>query len=356
MAKTITSIILNLSSVIDAMEAALKSSKKDPKSLEESIKRFEQLTTITSKVSSMINDYNTSAKTANEIKTNKNGGFAGASKNIKEAVDQTYDFVKIITKAIDTKGKYQEIQNAFAAVTGLSHFMKSMLELIKNFSETMESLQDLDTEMYSIGKEAGKGIVEVGEYTILKKDKLKEYLNTFEFSPQFKMKIFVEEHKIYAQRLGEQDAILLYPFEEDKFYAKSKDATLEFSKVNSTEFNQLTLSQGGKTMVGKKIEIRKGWGIIGSALPNGWDGLDVKLIPDSTIKGKWTITNVTFGDGEIKFRLDNDWTSNYGAYNSSDNLLIQDGDNIKITSGNYDITLDLTIPSKPRFDIKKSKL
>jgi len=176
MAKTITSIILNLSSVINAMEAALKSSNKDPKSLEESIKRFEQLTTITSKVSSMIDNYNTSAKTANEIKTNKNGGFAGASKNIKEAVDQTYDFVKIITKAIDTKGKYQEIKNAFAAVTGLSYFMKSMLELIKNISETMESLQDLDTEMYSIGKEAGKGIVEVGEYTILKKDKLKDHL------------------------------------------------------------------------------------------------------------------------------------------------------------------------------------
>jgi len=177
MAKTITSVILNLSSVIDAMDAALKSNNKDPKSLEESIKRFEQLTTITSKVSSMIDNYNTSAKTANEIKTNKNGGFAGASKNIKEAVDQTYDFVKIITKAIDTKGKYQEIENAFAAVTGLSHFMKSMLELIKNFSETMELLQDLDTEMYSIGKEAGKGIVEVGEYTILKKDKLKDHLN-----------------------------------------------------------------------------------------------------------------------------------------------------------------------------------
>jgi len=70
MAKTITSIILNLSSVINAMEAALKSSNKDPKSLEESIKRFEQLTTITSKVSSMIDNYNTSAKTANEIKTN----------------------------------------------------------------------------------------------------------------------------------------------------------------------------------------------------------------------------------------------------------------------------------------------
>ena len=178
MGKVITGIILDLSSVINAMEAALKSSNKDPKSLEESIKRFEQLTTITSKVSSMIDNYNTSAKTANEIKTNKNGGFAGASKNIKEAVDQTYDFVKIITKAIDTKEKYQEIKNAFAAVTGLSYFMKSMLELIKNISEAMESLQDLDTEMYSIGKEAGKGIVEVGEYTILKKDKLKDHLNS----------------------------------------------------------------------------------------------------------------------------------------------------------------------------------
>jgi DNA repair ATPase RecN len=179
MGKVITGIILDLSSVIDAMEAALKSSKKDPKSLEESIKRFEQLTTITSKVSSMINDYNTSAKTANEIKTNKNGGFAGASKNIKEAVDQTYDFVKIITKAIDTKGKYQEIQNAFAAVTGLSHFMKSMFELIKNISESMESLHDLDTEMKSIGNAVGKDIITDGTSSdtfFFDRDKLKNHL------------------------------------------------------------------------------------------------------------------------------------------------------------------------------------
>ena len=180
MGKVITGIILDLSSVINAMEAALKSSNKDPKSLEESIKRFEQLTTITSKVSSMIDNYNTSAKTANEIKTNKNGGFAGASKNIKEAVDQTYDFVKIITKAIDTKEKYQEIKNAFAAVTGLSYFMKSMFELIKNISESMESLHDLDTEMKSIGNAVGKDIITDGKTEntfVFNRDKLKDHLN-----------------------------------------------------------------------------------------------------------------------------------------------------------------------------------
>lgn len=50
------------------------------------------------------------------------------------------------------------------------------------------------------------------------------------------------------------------------------------------------------------------------------------------------VSYVTLVDGEIKFRLNNDWGTNYGG---SGGTLAQDGDNIPVTAGDYKITVDL---------------
>ncbi|MHA7842338.1 MAG: SusE domain-containing protein [Winogradskyella sp.] len=50
------------------------------------------------------------------------------------------------------------------------------------------------------------------------------------------------------------------------------------------------------------------------------------------------VSYVTLVDGEIKFRLNNDWGTNYGG---SGGTLVQDGDNIPVTAGDYKITVDL---------------
>ncbi|RLD28852.1 MAG: hypothetical protein DRI75_05370 [Bacteroidetes bacterium] len=52
------------------------------------------------------------------------------------------------------------------------------------------------------------------------------------------------------------------------------------------------------------------------------------------------VSYVTLFDGEIKFRLDNDWGVNYGD-TGADGTLDQDGDNIVVTAGHYKITADL---------------
>jgi len=51
------------------------------------------------------------------------------------------------------------------------------------------------------------------------------------------------------------------------------------------------------------------------------------------------VSYVTLVDGEIKFRLNNDWGTNYGG---SGGTLVQDGDNIPVTAGDYKITVDLS--------------
>ncbi|WDF66156.1 SusE domain-containing protein [Flavobacterium sp. KACC 22763] len=86
------------------------------------------------------------------------------------------------------------------------------------------------------------------------------------------------------------------------------------------------------------------WGIIGSATAattggDGWTA-DADLNYNSASK-KYSIT-MDLAAGEIKFRLDDDWATNYGD-NGSDGTLDAGGTNIPIvTAGNYTIVVDFT--------------
>jgi len=81
------------------------------------------------------------------------------------------------------------------------------------------------------------------------------------------------------------------------------------------------------------------WGIVGSATPNSWDGPDIVLYETSDADVKQCYT--TFADGEIKFRPDNSWGSDFG----------DNGSNISVSSGLYKVTVNVvtqafTIESK----------
>ncbi len=51
------------------------------------------------------------------------------------------------------------------------------------------------------------------------------------------------------------------------------------------------------------------------------------------------IDSIALTDGEIKFRLNNDWETNYGD-NGADGTLESGGSNIPVTAGNYKIVVD----------------
>ena len=78
------------------------------------------------------------------------------------------------------------------------------------------------------------------------------------------------------------------------------------------------------------------WGLVGDATANGWDGPDQKLSYDGILDA-WTITT-TLKDGEFKFRLNNDWGTNFGGTSNAGELTDKDGTNIKIKAGKYKIT------------------
>ena len=76
-------------------------------------------------------------------------------------------------------------------------------------------------------------------------------------------------------------------------------------------------------------------GIIGNATPTGWDGdTNMTYNPEERC---WELKNVTLTDGEMKFRHTNDWNLSWGG--ELDNLTTQNGPNIAVAAGTYDIKL-----------------
>ncbi len=79
------------------------------------------------------------------------------------------------------------------------------------------------------------------------------------------------------------------------------------------------------------------WGIVGDATPNGWSGPDLQFT-FNPYNNDWKAA-VTLTTGQIKFRLNNDWTVNYGD-DGADGTLEAGGANIDIIAGHYIITFD----------------
>jgi len=87
------------------------------------------------------------------------------------------------------------------------------------------------------------------------------------------------------------------------------------------------------------IEASDVWGIVGSGYNNwGGDGPDFALtqIQPDVYYGDI----VTLIDGEIKFRVNNDWASDYGD-TGADGTLDAGGDNIAVAAGRYRVKMDV---------------
>lgn len=77
-------------------------------------------------------------------------------------------------------------------------------------------------------------------------------------------------------------------------------------------------------------------GILGTAL-NGWiDDIYLQTTNDIT----YTLENYTFKDGYAKFRQDNDWSINWGDNTFPSGTGIQDGPDIPVSAGIYNITFN----------------
>lgn len=115
------------------------------------------------------------------------------------------------------------------------------------------------------------------------------------------------------------------------FFGESEDNIMMTQEAG---FYQVDVDLSAKTYTLTPFTI----GIIGNATPTGWDSdTDMTYNPEERC---WELKNVTLSDGEMKFRHKNDWSLSWGG-GELDNLTTQNGPNIAVAAGTYDIKLEV---------------
>ena len=117
-------------------------------------------------------------------------------------------------------------------------------------------------------------------------------------------------------------------------YGADFDTAPDAGNIVITEeagFYQVDVDLSAKTYTLSPFNI----GIIGNATPSGW-GADTDMTYNPTERC-WEIKGVELSDGEMKFRANDDWALSWGG--ELDNLTTQNGPNIAVAAGTYDIKL-----------------
>ena len=99
------------------------------------------------------------------------------------------------------------------------------------------------------------------------------------------------------------------------------------------------------------------WGIIGSGARGWGDNDDVAMTYEGSTNS-WVVKNIAL-DGEIKFRLNQSWGTNFGADSTDNPAAALEGDiksggnNIKVTAGTYNVSFSFDANNKGTYKIEK---
>lgn len=99
------------------------------------------------------------------------------------------------------------------------------------------------------------------------------------------------------------------------------------------------------------------WGIIGSGARGWGDNDDVAMTYEGSTNS-WVVKNIAL-DGEIKFRLNHSWGTNFGADSTDNPAAALEGDiksggnNIKVPAGTYNVSFSFDANDKGTYKIEK---
>jgi CubicO group peptidase (beta-lactamase class C family) len=125
-----------------------------------------------------------------------------------------------------------------------------LIVLLNNVSNA--NLYQISKDALAILYDKPYKLPEIKKEITLSSEVLTKYLGVYELTPQFSIKIFMEEGKLFGQATGQPKA-QLFPQKEDYFFLKVVDAQVEFTKDETGKITFLTLYQGGRKTKGKKV-------------------------------------------------------------------------------------------------------
>jgi tetratricopeptide (TPR) repeat protein len=82
---------------------------------------------------------------------------------------------------------------------------------------------------------------------------LETYIGKYELQPGFILSVTREGNQLKTQATG-QPVFDIFPKSENEFYLKVVDAQLAFNKNDAGDIDSVTLFQGGREMIGKRID------------------------------------------------------------------------------------------------------
>lgn len=86
------------------------------------------------------------------------------------------------------------------------------------------------------------------------RERARPFFGTYEFEPRFQMRIFSENGRLYAQRLGDADRFQLFAKKPTVFFLKAMPAELEFLPAASGQYETLVLRQGGRHQQAHRVQ------------------------------------------------------------------------------------------------------
>ena len=163
-----------------------------------------------------------------------------------EKVEEANKVFELITKEFPTSSNaYDSYAESLMKLgkndLSIKNYRKSVA-LNPNNQNGIDSLKKLGDDVSDLVKE-----VEVSNAV------LETYIGKYELQPGFILSVTLEGNQLKTQATG-QPVVDIFPKSENEFYLKVVDAQLAFNKNDAGDIESVTLFQGGREMIGKRIE------------------------------------------------------------------------------------------------------
>lgn len=90
--------------------------------------------------------------------------------------------------------------------------------------------------------------------TRLSRDSIRQFFGTYEFRPNFQLRVFSENNELFAQRLGDPDKFQLFAKQTNVFFIKVMPAELAFQRTAAGRYETLLLRRGGQTLQARRVQ------------------------------------------------------------------------------------------------------
>jgi CubicO group peptidase (beta-lactamase class C family) len=122
---------------------------------------------------------------------------------------------------------------------------------IKNYRKSVELNPNNQGGIGAL-KKLGDDVSDLVKEVEISNAVLESYIGKYELAPGFILEITREGNQLKTQATG-QSIVDIFPKSENEFYLKVVNAQLVFNKNNAGNIDSVTLFQGGREMIGKRI-------------------------------------------------------------------------------------------------------